>query len=86
MYTVNHTLIQNPETDSSIPAHSLSKLVLVTFHPLNNAKGDAFITIIYNILTIFYDPSEKCKALVSVNCLLVSVVNFIQSLGFSEGP
>ncbi len=28
----------------------------------------------------FYGPSEKCKALYSVNCILVSTVNFIHLL------
>ncbi len=30
-----------------------------------------------NIFTIFFCSSEKCKALYSVNCILVSIVNFI---------
>jgi hypothetical protein len=25
---------------------------------------------------MFYGPSEKCKALYSVNCVIVSIVNF----------
>ncbi len=32
------------------------------------------------MFTIFYGPTEKCKALYSVNCILVSIVNFIYLL------
>jgi hypothetical protein len=64
--------------DSSIPAaHARSKLVLVTFRPIEQSKRDVFITVIKKILTIFFGPSEKCKALYSTNCILVSIVNYI---------
>jgi hypothetical protein len=58
--------------DSSIPAYAWSKLV----RSLEQSKRDVFITVIRNIFTISYGPSVKCKALYSVNCILVSINNF----------
>ncbi len=68
------------ETDKSAGSiHSRScvvnTIVLVTFHPLSKAKETFFIPVMKNIFTIFHGPSEKRKALYSVNCILVSIVN-----------
>ncbi len=43
---------------------------------VEQSKRDVSVTVIYNIFTIFYGPSEKCKALYSANCM-VSKVNVI---------
>jgi hypothetical protein len=47
---------------------------------IEQSKKGVFITVIYNIFTLFYGSSEKCKALYSVSCILVDIVNFIHLL------
>ncbi len=71
---------RNPETGS---LHSRSCGVKTGFDHIpsfEQSKRDVFITVISNIFNIFYGPSEKCKALYSVDCILVSIVNFIYLL------
>jgi hypothetical protein len=67
---------QSPET---VFFHSRSCLVKTSFGhilAIEQSKRDVFITEIKNIFNIFYGPSEKCKAFYSVNCILVSIVDF----------
>ncbi len=62
--------------------HSRSCMVKTSFGhipSIEQSKRD-FFNSNYNIVTIFYGPSDKCKALYSVNCILVSKVNFIHLL------
>ncbi len=47
---------------------------------LEQSKGDILIKVISNIFKIFLGLSENCKALNSVKCILVSIVNFIHLL------
>jgi hypothetical protein len=70
-----HCLFNRAQSqDPSIPAH-------VWLHSTHWAKQKrVFIIIIWNIFTIFYGPSEKCQALCSVNCILVSNSEFLHLL------
>ncbi len=71
-------------TDSETGSlHSRSCVVKTSFGHIpciEQSKRDVLITVISNIFKIFYGPSEKCKALYSVDWILVSLVNFIYLL------
>jgi hypothetical protein len=47
---------------------------------IEQSKRAVVITLILNIFIIFYGSSKKCKALYSVTCVFVSIVNFIHLL------
>ncbi len=47
---------------------------------IEQGKRDVFKTFFTNIFTVFYGPSEKCKAVNRVNCMLVSIVHFLHLL------
>ncbi len=70
--------------------HSRSCLVKTSFGQIpsiEQSKGDISIPLIsQNSFTIYYGPAEKCKALYtnSVNCILVSIVNFIYHICFAQ--
>jgi hypothetical protein len=71
-------LVQSPETGF---LHYRSCLNLVWSHSVHWAKQKIrFYTSNLKYFTIFCGPSEKCKALYSVRCILVSIVNVIQLL------
>jgi hypothetical protein len=56
------------------------KLVITSFvliPSIERSKRDVFITVVQNIFNIFYGPSENCKALSSINSILVSIVIFL---------
>ncbi len=52
---------------------------------IEQSERDVFITVNYNIFTIFDGSTEKFKGLHSVNCLLVLIVNFIYVFALLNG-
>ncbi len=70
-----------PELRASLPLMHGQNWFLVTFHPLSKAiETYSIYNSNFKCFINFYGLSEKCKALYSVNCLLVSIVNFIHLL------
>jgi hypothetical protein len=71
------------EPRGRIPPFMLMRVVKTTFGhipSIEQSKRGVFITLIYNIFSIFYGTSEKFEAFYSVNCILMSKLIFMHLL------